>query len=126
MILDTCALLWIAGGEHNRISKKTLDKIEKAPAVNIVSVIGFEIGLKYRAGKLNLPTTPDEWINLAIEFHQLEVIQLDLEMCVLSSRLPPIHKDPCDRFIIAAAQLFGMPVVTTDRRFAEYGIEVLT
>lgn len=126
MILDTCALLWIAGGEHSRISKKTLDKIEKAPAVNIVSVIGFEIGLKYRAGKLNLPTTPDEWINLAIEFHQLEVIQLDLEMCLLSSRLPPIHKDPCDRFIIAAAQLFGMPVVTTDRRFAEYGIEVLT
>ena len=126
MILDTCALLWIAGGEHSRMSKKTLDEIEKAPAVNIVSVTGFEIGLKYRAGKLNLPTTPDEWINLAIEFHQLEVIPLDMEMCLLSSRLPPIHKDPCDRFIIAAAQLCGMPVVTTDRRFAEYGIEVLT
>jgi len=56
----------------------------------------------------------------------LEVIQLDLEMCLLSSRLPPIHKDPCDRFIIAAAQLRGMAVVTTDRRFADYGIKVLT
>jgi len=48
MILDTCALLWIAGGEHSRMSKKTLDEIEKVPAVNIVSVTGFEIGLRGR------------------------------------------------------------------------------
>jgi len=63
-------------------------------------------------------------MKLAVEFHQLEVIQLNMEMCLLSSNLPPIHKDPCDRFIIAAAILRDMPVVTTDRRFAEYGIKV--
>ena len=125
MILDTCALLWLAGGERNRISEEALGKIEQAPVVNIVSITGFEIGLKYRVGKLQLATTPSEWINLAIEFHQLEVIQLDLEMCLRASELPPIHKDPCDRFIIAAAILRGMPVVTTDRRFAEYGVKVL-
>jgi PIN domain nuclease of toxin-antitoxin system len=61
--------------------------------------------LKYQANKLKLPTTPDQWMKLAVEFHQLEVIQLNMEMCLLSSKLPPIHKDPCDRFIIAAAIL---------------------
>ena len=125
MILDTCALLWLAGGKRNRISKRALDKIEQSPVVSILSITGFEIGIKYQAGKLNLATTPDKWINLAVEFHRLEVIQLDLEMCLLASELPPIHKDPCDRFIIAAATLRGMPVVTTDRRFAEYGVNVL-
>jgi PIN domain nuclease of toxin-antitoxin system len=125
MILDTCALLWLAGGEHNRISKETLDKIEQSPVVSIVSITGFEIGLKFQVGKLNLATTPDKWIKLAVDFHQLETIPLDLEMCLMASQLPPIHKDPCDRFIIAAAKLRSMPVVTTDRRFAEYGIKVL-
>ena len=46
-------------------------------------------------------------------------------MCLLSSKLPPLHKDPCDRFIISAAKLRGMPVVTADRRFAEYGVKIL-
>jgi len=125
MILDTCALLWLAGGKRDRISKKTWDKIEQSLVVSIVSITAFEIGLKYGSGKLNLAITPDEWIKLAVEFHRLEVISLDLEACLLSSELPPIHKDPCDRFIIAAATLRGMPVVTTDRRFAEYGVKVL-
>lgn len=126
MILDTCALLWLAGGQRDRISEAALEKIEQAPMVNIVSITGFEIGLKVRIGKLHLAATPSEWINLAIEFHQLEVIPLDLEMCLHASALPPIHKDPCDRFIIAAAILRGMPVVTADRRFAEYGVNVLS
>jgi PIN domain nuclease of toxin-antitoxin system len=124
MILDTCALLWLVGGIRDRISEKALDKIERTPVAYIVSITGFEIGIKYRSGKLHLPMKPGEWLSLAIEFHQLEVIELDVEICLLASQLPPIHKDPCDRFIIAAAQLRGMPVVTTDRRFTEYGIKV--
>jgi len=39
---------------------------------------------------------------------------------------PPIHDDPCDRFIIAAAKLDDLPVVTTDERFEKYGVTVLS
>lgn len=42
------------------------------------------------------------------------------------TKLPPIHKDLCDRFIIAKALTRGLPVVTADQRFVEYGVEVLT
>jgi len=31
MILDPCALLWLAGGDRERISEETLGKIEQAP-----------------------------------------------------------------------------------------------
>ena len=39
--------------------------------------------------------------------------------------LPNIHRDPADRFIIATALIGNIPVVTADRRFAQYGVETL-
>jgi PIN domain nuclease of toxin-antitoxin system len=54
MILDTCALLWLAH-DRSRISKDTLLKIDEAPVVFIAAISGFEIGLKCRSGKLHSP-----------------------------------------------------------------------
>jgi PIN domain nuclease of toxin-antitoxin system len=126
MILDTCALLWLAGGDHGRISEKTLNLINKAPGVSIVAITGFEIGIKYRAGKLILPVEPQEWIDSILEFHKIGIISLDLGICTRAAGLPPIHKDPCDRLIISAALMNNLPVVTSDKRFVEYGVNVLS
>jgi PIN domain nuclease of toxin-antitoxin system len=48
-----------------------------------------------------------------------------LEICIAAAELPPIHNDPCDRFIIATALHNDSPVVTTDERFEKYGVTVL-
>jgi PIN domain nuclease of toxin-antitoxin system len=40
--------------------------------------------------------------------------------------LSETHRDPADRFIIASALLNGLSVVTTDRRFHEYGVNVIS
>ena len=34
--------------------------------------------------------------------------------------LPPIHKDPCDRIVIATAMLKKLGIVTSDKIFREY------
>ena len=36
-----------------------------------------------------------------------------------------VHKDPADRFILATALVGNLPVVTADRRYPQYGVEVL-
>lgn len=125
MILDTCALLWITGGDHGKLSGDTLTLINEAPLVSIVAITGFEIGVKYRSGKLQLPAEPEIWLKTVLEHHHIDVITLSAEICVRSTKLPPLHKDPCDRLIIAASLAKALPVVTTDRRFAEYGVKVL-
>ena len=122
MILDTCVLLWLASGDHRRLSKKTLVTIDKALNVSVVAISGFEAGVKHKAGKLHLPVAPQEWFHAILQFHQITVIDLDLDMCIRATGLPPIHKDPCDRLIIAAALIHNLPVVTADMRFAEYGV----
>jgi PIN domain nuclease of toxin-antitoxin system len=55
-----------------------------------------------------------------------EVLPLDLEVCMCSTELPAIHADPCDRMIIAAAQVHHLPVVTPDPIFAQYGIAIIS
>lgn len=124
MILDTCALLWLAH-DQTKITEAVLEKIDTAPVISISSVTGFEISLKYSAGKLSLPLPAREWIKLILEHHRINIIDLDLDICPRAAELPQIHRDPCDRFIIATALEKNLPVVTADKVFEQYRVEVL-
>jgi PIN domain nuclease of toxin-antitoxin system len=123
MILDTCALLWLAGGSK-KLSRAALKAINEAPAVYVSAISGFEIALKAARGKLDLPAPASDWFEKVVAHHGLAVLPLELDVCIAAARLPPIHDDPCDRFIIATAQLNRLSVVTADERFAEYGVAV--
>src|SRR6266581_7455611 len=115
MILDTCALLWLASG-HKKLSRATLKRINLAPAVFVSAISGFEIAIKVAKGKLKLPNPPQEWFEKVVEHHGLAVLPLELDVCIAAAQLPPIHDDLCDRFIIAAAKAGDCVVVTADER----------
>jgi PIN domain nuclease of toxin-antitoxin system len=123
MILDTCALLWLAEG-GGRLTPPTLKAINEATAVHVSAISGFEVSIKATQGKLKLPLPPKEWFKSIVEHHGLNVIPLDLDVCILSAELPLIHNDPCDRFIIMTAKLNNLTVVTSDERFEKYGVKV--
>ena len=125
MILDTCALLWLAQG-GGKLSKSAARKIDAAPVVYVSAITGYEIGIKYRGGKLELPALPSEWLAAIVEHHGLAVVPLDLPICVRATELPAIHKDPCDRLIIATAMIHRLAVVTADPVFKEYDIDVVS
>ena len=124
MILDTCALLWLASG-NKALSRSALKEINAAPVVYVSAVSGFEIAIKVGKGKLRLPEPPQEWFEKVVEHHGLAVLPLDLNVCIAAAQLPPIHNDPCDRFIIAAAKLHHLTVATADEHFEEYGVTVI-
>src|SRR6266536_2235890 len=124
VILDTCALLWLASG-GKKLSRPTLKKFNEASAVYISAITGFEIALKAARGKLKLPQPAEEWIDNVVEHHGLAILALDLKICIQAAQLPGIHDDPCDRFIIATAKLNDLEVVTADERFEQYGLNVL-
>ena len=125
MILDTCALLWLASGSK-QVSRSALKEINRAPAVYVSAISGFEIAIKAAKGKLKLPHPPREWFEKAVEHHDLTVLPLALDVCIAAAELPPIHDDPCDRFIIAAARLHDLTVVTADEQFEKYGVTVIS
>jgi PIN domain nuclease of toxin-antitoxin system len=124
MILDTCALLWLASRDK-KLSRSALKQIDEAAAVYVSAISGFEIAIKVAKGKLKLPSSPREWFESIVEHHGLAVLPLELTVCIAAAQLPPIHDDPCDRFIIAMAKMSDLPVVTADERFEKYGLTVL-
>jgi len=123
MILDTCALLWLAH-DQSHFSDETLQALEASP-ISVSAISGFEIALKHRSGKLLLPVPPRDWFNEILLHHHIDTISLGQEICFKAAELQPIHNDPCDRFIIATALIRKLPVVTADRRFSEYGITII-
>ena len=124
MILDTCALLWLAAGGQ-KLARSTLKEINEAPAVYVSAISGFEITLKTCTGKLELSYPVEEWFDRVAEHHGLTILPLGLDVCIAAAKLPPIHDDPFDRFIIAAAKLNDLTVVTTDEQFEKYGVTVI-
>lgn len=124
MILDTCALLWLASG-GGKLSRKTLKEIQESPGIYVSAITGFEIALKSANGKLKLPIPIQKWFKEVIEQHSLTLLPLDLELCIAAAHLPGIHADPADRFIIATAKLNDLTVVTADEWFEKYGLTVI-
>jgi PIN domain nuclease of toxin-antitoxin system len=80
--------------------------------------------LTQKAASGRLPTLPAAngtftgWLH-AEGFVIQPVSWLDAER---ANRLPPIHKDPMDRMLIAQALNTGLPIITNDPNFAAYGV----
>ena len=125
VLLDTCAIIRLASGAGD-LSSAALDEIAKAPLAYVSPISLWEIALKVKSGNLVISGEPETFFKDAVENYDLTVLPLSLEVMAKSVNLPEIHKDPADRFIIASALLNGLPVVTTDRRFPEYGVDVIS
>jgi PIN domain nuclease of toxin-antitoxin system len=124
MILDTCALLFLASGDA-RLSRSVRDRLAGEPTRWFCAISAFEIAIKHHQGKLELPLPPLRWIRELEIRYSLTEVPIDSALCIEASELPHHHRDPFDRFIIAAALRLRAPIVTTDEKFAAYGVEVL-
>jgi PIN domain nuclease of toxin-antitoxin system len=120
-LLDTCTLLWLAGNAHGELSKKAREIITGFPGHLAISAISaLEIGIKARQGKIVLQTDPRTWFATAVKQHGLHEIPVHGSIAAASTMLPSLHKDPCDRVIIATAQFYVLTILTPDDRIARY------
>ena len=125
-ILDTCTLLWLVA-DQSSLSATAANLIKKNPAELFVSAISaFEIALKSRNNKLELPLPALDWYQQVLIFHGIHEIPVSGEISAGSALLPVLHNDPCDRIIIASAMLNRMTIITPDQHIRAYkGLKVL-
>ena len=126
LLLDTCAVLRLANGEFGKFSRSAMNAMREADVLYVSPISEWEISLKWKQGGIELPVEPRMLMRKVIDAYSLSIIPLSEEVMFRATELPDIHKDPADRFIIATAMLGNMVVVTTDRRFPQYGIPVVS
>ncbi len=120
LLLDTCALIWLVE-DLSALSGNAKKAILQNPDDIYVSAISaLEISLLVEKKRLELPSEPFKWYSAAIRLHGLKEIAIDGEIAAMSGKLSPIHKDPCDRIVIATAMLKKLGIVTSDKIFREY------
>lgn len=81
----------------------------------------WEISLQQQQGKLD--TDPDFYNTL--QATNLNQLPIDLKHITGLDTLPPMHKDPFDRMLIAQAACEGMVLVTNDVRMSLYDVPTL-
>jgi PIN domain nuclease of toxin-antitoxin system len=73
-------------------------------------------------GKWSIPLDLDE----AIETFGAKPLAISPYHAKMAANLPPHHKDPFDRMIIAQAQAEGLTIISCDAQFANYPVEVIS
>ena len=113
MVLDTCAVLWLAFNREN-ISEETLNSIEKSNEIIISTMSFWEIGIKIEKKKIAIPLSLKELIHLYVNNENVSVAPPDLNIILQSLELNWKHRDPVDRMIVATAKKFDDYIVTSD------------
>lgn len=118
LLLDTHALVWSVE-ERPRLGSGAKRAINIAARLNQVAVSAispWEIALLVAKGRLHLSTDVMIWVRDALSKPGVNLVPLEPEIAVASTRLPfEMHPDPADRILVATARHLGATLVTADQ-----------
>jgi len=119
LLLDTHLLLW-AAGQPDRLSataRSLIDNAENELLFSAASV--WEVAIKRGLGRNDFQVDPRLLRRGLLDngYGELPIVS---DHVVAIESLPPIHKDPFDRILVAQATVEGITLLTTDSLVAQY------
>ena len=122
LLLDTHVLLWWLADDP-RLTPAMREAIaDPSTAVMVSAASAWEAAIKAAIGKLTVP----DGLQQELERHGFEELPVSVEDGLAAGALPRHHADPFDRMLIAQAARRRLVLVTTDRRFADYDVLILS
>lgn len=119
LLLDTHLLLW-AAGQPDRLSKTARDLIEAKGSELIFSTASlWEIVIKRGLGREDFKVDA-RLLRRGLLDNGYTELPIASEHVVAIDTLPPLHKDPFDRVLVAQALVEGIILLTTDEVVACY------
>ena len=123
LLLDTHIAVW-ALTDHWKLGDDARALItDRSNEISISAVNVLEVGIKHALGRIG----PDPMLVSARQFMQLsegsnfDVLPVLAEHAALAAELPPLHRDPFDRLLVAQAMSEGFRLLTRDKIILGYG-----
>jgi PIN domain nuclease of toxin-antitoxin system len=85
----------------------------------------WESVIKHALGKLPLPEPPAAYLPRRREAHRIATLSIEEAALAHLARLPPLHRDPFDRILIAQALQHGLTLATVDDAVRAYAVPLL-
>lgn len=121
VLLDTHILLWWLGDDEQLPAPAAATIADPDNEVVVSAASAWEISIKQAAGRLDAP----EDLLDALAANDFGMLPITAHHAMAAGRLPAHHADPFDRMLIAQAQIEDLTLVSVDRRFSEYEVELL-
>ncbi len=119
LLLDTQLLLW-AAGQPERLSRAALELLEDATNELLFSAASlWEIAIKATLGREDFRVEPRLLRRGLLDNRYVE-LPITSQHAVSIDMLPPLHKDPFDRMLLAQALTEGITLLTADELVARY------
>lgn len=121
LLLDTHVLLWWIGNDPALGAVASEAIADQEATVFISAAAAWEIAIKRALGKLKAPSD----LEAKMELHRFESLPITIAHATAAGALPPHHKDPFDRMLVAQAISEQLTIVTRDPRISLYEVETL-
>lgn len=122
LLLDTHGFLWFVGG-NTKLSAQARQLIEDEGNEVFLSVGSlWEIAIKMSTGKLALTSPFEVLIPQQLSVNRIILLDIAISHTIVVSNLPPYHKDPFDRLLVAQALVEQLPIVSIDSALDAYGV----
>jgi PIN domain nuclease of toxin-antitoxin system len=122
IVIDTHIWVWwIHGDSALPSSFRGLLEASEQTGIAVSAISCWEVAKLVELGRLALPCPVSEWLQQALSYPGIHLIELSPRICVESTQLPgPFHRDPADQIIVATARVLDVPLVTVDSKILAY------
>lgn len=125
LLLDTHIFLWYVSADA-RLPQRFADAIrEPTNEVFLSAASVWEAVIKFALGKLPLPSPPADYLPRQRAAHQIASLPVDEPALPHLAALPPLHRDPFDRMLVAQALEHGLTILTVDPAVRAYPVPCL-
>ena len=124
-LLDTHVFLWFITDDVRLTEAMRSLLADPRHELFLSAASAWEIAIKASLGRLQLEDDLERFIPRQLAQNGIAPLPVAVSHALHVHRLPPLHRDPFDRLLVAQSILEKMPLISSDQNLSRYPVEIV-